>query len=781
MKKLLRVSRIRWWVSLLWLFTYPLQAQVSSAWQYIRPSNTGLGGDYQQCIEIDNCGNKWTGGFLPFFSEGSVTRFDDSVFTCWSNFEGYLPADRVYAIAFDDYDGVWVATNGVSNGIEHGGISHYNGVTWTSYTSANSPLPEDDMRGIVVDHDNVVWATFFNVVNGVGGVSRFDGTNWTIYLPGNSNLPNGYLNDIDVDEDNNIWIGSNSGLIKFDGLNWITYTVANSDISADNILDVEVDESTNKIYVALGISVDAFDGTTWTHYNATNAPLSTTGLYEVDARGDTLMIGTLGGSYLCYIFDGTNWISHPEPNHCYDVRIDADGNFWMCGIGFLEKFDGISWTQYNTFNTGLASMFNNSVFVDSKNRTWFGSSANGGINVFNCPEWQSYNPYNAGLWPQPIDYTGFGAGITEDSFGDIWMVYSGVAGGVVQIPDGDINNAGAWIVWENDNSGVSLQFMYRAGADQSGNVWFGYDGACSVTKYSHATNSWTNYNLYALGQISCGAGSGIKNIRIDADNNVWVCGLAGLAKFDQTNWTFYSYLNTPMEQGFVYDIAFDAFGNKWIGTEHGLFKFDGTNWTKYDHTNTALIGESAIALLFDKSGTLWVSSVDLTYPSPSGLCSFDGTTCTQYTTDNSGLPEKYVNDLALDTLGNIWVLTQGRGAAIFNPDGVAGYDCIDQSLQSCSFTTGIASNASASASLAATAFPNPFSSATTIEFTLPLAEDITISIYDVTGRMVTTVSPVNLTAGKNKITVDLSTVNNGIYFLKIQSNENLQTVKLIKN
>ncbi|MEO6167454.1 MAG: hypothetical protein ABIO46_12760, partial [Chitinophagales bacterium] len=443
-KKYLRLSFSFNHLFILLLVASGAFAQSNPEWRYIRPSNTGLGGDYQQCIEIDACGNKWTGGFLPFFSEGSVTRFDDSVFTCWSNFEGYLPADRVYAIDFDNNDGVWVATNGISNGIAHGGISHYDGSSWTTYTSANSPLPEDDMRGIVVDHNNIVWATFYNVSNGDGGVSKFDGTNWTIYLPGNSNLPSGNLNDIDVDAENNIWIGSNMGLIKFDGLNWITYTVANSDITADDILDVEVDESTNKIYVALGISIDVFDGTSFTHFNNNNSPLSTTGLYEVDARGDTLIVGTLGGSYLCYIYDGITWTSHPEPNHCYDVRIDQQGNFWICGIGYLEKFDGFKWTQYNTFNTGLASMFNNEVFIDSKNRAWFGSSANGGINMFDCPNWESYNPYNNLLWPQPIDYTGYGTGIAEDIYGDIWMVYNGVAGGVVQIPGGDVSNSNAW-------------------------------------------------------------------------------------------------------------------------------------------------------------------------------------------------------------------------------------------------------------------------------------------------------------------------------------------------
>ena len=112
------------------------------SWKYLRASNTGMGGDFVQTIEIDRFGNKWTGGYMPFWSEGSVARFNDTAWTNWSNFEGYLPADRVYDVAFDNNDGLWVATNGVGNGVAHGGISHYDGTTWTSYTSANSPLPE---------------------------------------------------------------------------------------------------------------------------------------------------------------------------------------------------------------------------------------------------------------------------------------------------------------------------------------------------------------------------------------------------------------------------------------------------------------------------------------------------------------------------------------------------------------------------------------------------------------------------------------------------------------
>ncbi|MEP7265944.1 MAG: two-component regulator propeller domain-containing protein, partial [Bacteroidota bacterium] len=321
-------------------------------WKYIRPTNTGLGGDYFRNIEVDQCGNKWTGGYLPFYSEGSVVRFDDSVFTAWSNFEGYIPNAQVYGIAFDQNNGVWVVCNANVNFNEHGGVAHYDGTTWTKWDMTNSPLPTDLMNAIAIDHNNNVWVTFSDFNTSQGGVAKYNGTTWTVYTPSNSGLPTTDVTDIDVDAQNNIWIGSNSGLIKFDGLNWITYTSSNSGISFNQISDVEVDESTNKVYAATTISIDIYDGTNWSHINNSNSPFGNINLTEIDARGDTVIIGSLGGISGAWIYDGSNWTSHISGGHVKDVRIDNDGYFWTCGNGFVEKFDGNNWTTYSSMNTG---------------------------------------------------------------------------------------------------------------------------------------------------------------------------------------------------------------------------------------------------------------------------------------------------------------------------------------------------------------------------------------------------------------------------------------------
>jgi len=756
------------------------QAQTSDPnCKYIRPTNTGFGGDYFRTIEVDKCGNKWSGGYLPFYSEGSVVRFDDSTFTAWSNFEGFIPNAQVYGIAFDQNNGVWVACNANMNFNEHGGVAHYDGSTWTKWDMSNSLLPTDLKNAIAIDHNNNVWVTFSDFANSIGGVAKYSGTTWTVYTPSNSGLPTTEVTDIDVDAQNNIWMGSNLGLIKFDGLNWISFTSTNSGISFNLISDVDVDESAKKIYAATTISIDIYDGTNWSHINTSNAPFPNINLTEIESRVDTVIIGSLGGISGAWIYDGINGISHISPGHIKDVRIDNDGYFWTCGNGFVEKYDGIIWTTYSSMNTGSTSMLNNDVFVDSKNRAWLSSNLNGGINMFDCPKWQDYNHYNYNLWNIPFSYTGTGAGITEDSYGDIWKAYDGLAGGVAQVTSGDVNNPAAWHLWVNANSGVSLQFLRAIAADQSGNVYIGHSGDCSVSKYSHASNSWTNFNLYIAGNTVCISGDGLNSIRVDDSNNVWFCGTYGLAKYDQINLPLYNSFNSPLPQDNIEDMAFDTLGNKWIATEQGVYKFDGTTWTQYNSSNTGMIADWVNSLLIDNNGILWVGCEEAVFPPyPAGLCSFYGTAWIQYITNNSGLQEKFIRRMALDTLGNIWVLSRGKGAAIFNPNGVIGFDYRDRTLQACIPTSANELSENNNSSL--TVFPNPFTTSTTLEFILSETQNVSISIFDVIGREIKTIATNNLQAGKNNLIIDSSELMSGIYICEIKTGKNVRVIKLIK-
>jgi hypothetical protein len=75
-------------------------------------------------------------------------------------------------------------------------------------------------------------------------------------------------------------------------------------------------------------------------------------------------------------------------------------------------------------------------------------------------------------------------------------------------------------------------------------------------------------------------------------------------------------------------------------------------------------------------------------------------------------------------------------------------------------------------------FPNPFNPSTTIEFTLPKKEFVTITIYDVLGNEVTTLVNEEFNAGSYKIEFNASTLTSGVYIYKITSGSFTQTRKM---
>lgn len=77
-------------------------------------------------------------------------------------------------------------------------------------------------------------------------------------------------------------------------------------------------------------------------------------------------------------------------------------------------------------------------------------------------------------------------------------------------------------------------------------------------------------------------------------------------------------------------------------------------------------------------------------------------------------------------------------------------------------------------------FPNPAANSATISFHAENAKDISISICDVTGRLIKNIKPEIIREGDNEINLDLTDLNTGIYFCKIESKNNLQAVKFIK-
>jgi PKD repeat protein len=150
-------------------------------------------------------------------------------------------------------------------------------------------------------------------------------------------LPNNYVKDVAVDARGIKWFATLGGAVSFDGENWSTFT---SELHSDDVWDVYVDAE-NWTWFATTRSVSAFDGAAWTTYEEEN------GMPEENSRA---------------------------------VQVDSSGQVWVgTRRGGLNRFDGSSWAQYTTGNSGIV---NNSVWdvdFESASRIWIGT--NGGVSL----------------------------------------------------------------------------------------------------------------------------------------------------------------------------------------------------------------------------------------------------------------------------------------------------------------------------------------------------------------------------------------------------------------
>lgn len=86
------------------------------------------------------------------------------------------------------------------------------------------------------------------------------------------------------------------------------------------------------------------------------------------------------------------------------------------------------------------------------------------------------------------------------------------------------------------------------------------------------------------------------------------------------------------------------------------------------------------------------------------------------------------------------------------------------------FTTGIEKlNTQVSSMLV---YPNPASSVANVEFTLAQGCKVTIEMINTIGQTVSTQSLGSLSAGDQKVTLDLNTLSNGLYFVNVITDNN---------
>ena len=76
-------------------------------------------------------------------------------------------------------------------------------------------------------------------------------------------------------------------------------------------------------------------------------------------------------------------------------------------------------------------------------------------------------------------------------------------------------------------------------------------------------------------------------------------------------------------------------------------------------------------------------------------------------------------------------------------------------------------------------YPNPFNPSTVIRYQLSDVSDVSLKVYDLTGREVLTLVNGRLQAGKYEAKLDGSMLPSGVYFYKLVSGDFSEVKKLL--
>ena len=77
------------------------------------------------------------------------------------------------------------------------------------------------------------------------------------------------------------------------------------------------------------------------------------------------------------------------------------------------------------------------------------------------------------------------------------------------------------------------------------------------------------------------------------------------------------------------------------------------------------------------------------------------------------------------------------------------------------------------------AYPNPFNPTTTLSFALPQEADVSIVIYDIQGRELTTLISGSMQSGYHRAIWNANRYSSGLYFVQMIAGEYMNTQKLM--
>jgi ligand-binding sensor domain-containing protein/signal transduction histidine kinase len=540
-------------------------------------TDNGLALDAVACGIMDKTGNLWFGT-----QGGGVSRYDGKSFTNYTTTQG-LADNNVWSITEDKTGNLWFGTFG-------GGVSRYDGKSFTNFTTVQG-LANNNVLGSTEDIMGNLW-----FATAGGGVSCYDGKSFTNFTTVQG-LANNTVRSITEDKTGNLWFGTDGGGVsRYDGKSFTNYTTVQGLVN--NTVRSITEDKTGNLWFGTALGVSRYDGKSFTNFTTTQ------GLANNDVR---------------------------------NITEDKRGNLWFgTQGGGVSRYDGRFFTNF-TIAQGLA---NNNVWNTTEDKTgnlWFGTYG-GGVSRYDGKSFMNFTT-TQGLTNNLV------FSIMEDKTGNLWFGTFGV---------GVSRYDGKSFTSFTTAQGLANKYVFSTTEDKTGNLWFGTFGG-GVSRYNG--KSFTNYTT-AQGL----ANNTVRSITEDKTGNLWFgTDGGGVSRYDGKSFTNYTTAQ-GLVNNFVMCITEDKTGNLWFGTQGGgVSRYDGKSFTNYT-TAQGLANNFVTCITEDKTGNIWFGTFG------GGVSRYDGKSFMDFTTAK-GLPDNSVTQIIITKEQNIAIGTNlGVGVLVsFSP------------------------------------------------------------------------------------------------------------------
>jgi hypothetical protein len=181
-----------------------------TAWTMLHIPITSTFLDAVSYIGHDSQNNIWA------FGHFGLAKYDGASWTLYPYNDAGIPIGNLLCFDIDWQDNIWIGSKG--------SLAKFSNGTWSFYNPENSGMPDYFVSAVGLDNNGNLWCRSNNDSES-GVLVKYDGLTWTTFSSINTPLVSNEIWSIETDIYNNIWFGTGYGIAVYNE----TGIVANDD------------------------------------------------------------------------------------------------------------------------------------------------------------------------------------------------------------------------------------------------------------------------------------------------------------------------------------------------------------------------------------------------------------------------------------------------------------------------------------------------------------------------------------------------------------------------